>query len=488
MPDTQVDTSMYNTIKAPQPLDPISAMQGIQKIQLTQQEMDYRKAMGPLVQKNTDANGQINVAGIIRDGVGIPQVAWKLPELTEQLLKNKLIDHEALSKDIANQTARANVIYNVASGLAPKGANVTPNDLIKSLSDPAVLRQLGMTPAQAIDYVKTLQQQGVLSSGAKMQEYILQTQLRAAGATKTLEEVNSRVKGQTTQPTRDASGQIVPPGTPYEAPRQTVPGAKLLGTPGEESVISPQTPAQKAIPTVSIKPGANGGHIMEPTVRPEGALAPADVGATAPGKTTDRVAPLDKTPGVVTGAAANVEQARAEFGREYEPKLADRVANARTTLAIGDQMRDIAKKISTGGGAQFRASVAQVAQALNMPKEITDAIGNKNLADSQVFKKFAIQLGTMLSTSLIHEGGGRLAMQEWNKITNEASPQLTTDPRAIEKMIKFANALANINISEAVALRQFKAEGGDVSQWRSEWASLGYHMLQKEIKDMNRTK
>lgn len=152
--------------------------------------------------------------------------------------------------------------------------------------------------------------------------------------------------------------------------------------------------------------------------------------------------------------------------------LNERVRTGADLMQRINESRDALAKFQPGGGKETRATMAQYAQAFGAPQGIVDKIAGGDLGAMQEFKKLAIQqaMESLKQTMATDNGmGGRMTQFEFQQFVN-ANPNLSSDPRAIDKIFNFAERMHGRNMAEQQAYDQYVRSGGDPARWSAEWA------------------
>ena len=159
---------------------------------------------------------------------------------------------------------------------------------------------------------------------------------------------------------------------------------------------------------------------------------------------------------------------------EYEKNLNAHVSESQALLQRIGESRQALTKFQSGGGAESRATLASMAQAIpGMPISVVDKIAGGNLSAMQEFQKYAAQeaLGTMNQALASDSGpgskGNRIAMELFIK----NNPNLPTDPRAIEKIFNFQTGLHNQLLDQSNTYQTYKDKGEDVTKFPNYWAN-----------------
>lgn len=197
-----------------------------------------------------------------------------------------------------------------------------------------------------------------------------------------------------------------------------------------------------------------------------GASSPAPQGAGAP--------PQTNAPGqpVQTGLSPYRQQALDKTAT-YENDLNERKSNANQLVALMGQAQKYLKDFTPGGGEEFRAEMAQLAQSMGMPKETLDAIASGDLGSVQAARKMFFGIGSQMAGNLIRAGGGRMTQSEWAQTLLKGSPNIDLDPRAISNIMGSMRELAHYTKMEGDYFNMKKSSPGyDMTRAQNDWSNV----------------
>lgn len=161
----------------------------------------------------------------------------------------------------------------------------------------------------------------------------------------------------------------------------------------------------------------------------------------------------------------------------YEKGLNERVQQGSDLNMRLQESRKALENFRAGGGAETRAQLAQIAQAMNLPDKVVNGVAGGDLASMQEFKKLAVQQAMeQLKQSM--SGSGRISQMEF-KTFQDANPNLSTDPNAIDKVYNFANRVYNRDLSEQQELIGYRNNPNNnpvdfPAYWAQKQQALGY--------------
>lgn len=460
----QVDTSSYPTARVA-PQDPLAMIgkvlqiQGAQQTLLNQQmEFKARQALGPILQQSIDPqSGELDVNKFLLNGASNPDVAWKMPEITLQMIQRQNTQADTVIKELQANKVRYGAMGDAAGALVAEaetaaagkvnittGGAGTPGLTSKQLASTlsTMVGENGLIDAK--DAAEVLTKTAGMTDAQRFQ-YVKNFATAARGVDKTMGEIYGAIEmvqtGGGVQPMqkRPLIGQARPAGGALE--------------------ITP-TPAEMNAPTAGVN--AQGQPIMRPRVEAapmyggSGAqIAGSGHGARAPGG----------APANVTGLSPQEQKLaedRAKGAVEYETELSTINTVGQENLRVLREMQDAMKAFKTGGGMEVRARIGALADALGFPKEVVDAAAGGNRGAIQEFQKLAVRYATQeMKTNM--GSGQRFTNLDFSTFLKN-NPTIDTDPRGLEKMFKF--------LEQGVwrAGQQQEAH----NQWKSGWRPKGF--------------
>jgi hypothetical protein len=212
--------------------------------------------------------------------------------------------------------------------------------------------------------------------------------------------------------------------------------------------------------------------VMKPTteyqpVGPGGAPAPVTLGGIQGGPADSTTASGPQ--GLSVGQKGYAEHRIADVA-DYEKNLDDRVLSGQDLSKNMRAIIDAAHSAQMGGGADTYSRLGSLLQAVGVNNDTVDKWANGSQAASQEIDK--ISLGTSMSQlkqQLTGVGGSRMNAQEFVAYLQK-NPNLTTDPRAMVKVFNLWNNFYDKDLHEQDAIDQYKAKGGDMTRWPSQWS------------------
>jgi len=221
---------------------------------------------------------------------------------------------------------------------------------------------------------------------------------------------------------------------------------------------------------------------MRPGVQPpSGQLGGVATPGGGPGPGFNPTAP-SAAEAAKAGANAGFLKKRADDAAAYITNVDNKVnQGAELNMRMQESIKAL-EQFRAGGGAETRAKLASMAQAIGAPKDVVSGIAGGDLASMQVFNKLAVQQAMETLKSSM-DGAGRIAQAEF-KVFQANNPNLSTDPEAIRKIFNFNTRVFNRDLQEQQFLHKKLKEGADPTDlptaWSSEQARQGF--TQPELK------
>lgn len=261
---------------------------------------------------------------------------------------------------------------------------------------------------------------------------------------------------------------------PYLASRIAslqAPGEQLTSmTPGGGSVDTGPNVAMTNTRLASGVPIGAPVTVYNKGLTPEGATTPTQTGITrqgAPivGTRQQFVNQANSTGGVQTGLSP-YNQASQQNAAQYEQGLNGRVTAAQNSSHYLSEAQNLLNDVRTGGGGVARADLARRAQAIpGMPQSVVDAIAGGNLGDTQVLQKVLLQNAIQQMQANFNGTGAVANVEQFLK----NNPDLENDPRAIPKLMSFIGGM-NTNLGrEQQAYRDYVNKGQNPADFPAAW-------------------
>lgn len=189
--------------------------------------------------------------------------------------------------------------------------------------------------------------------------------------------------------------------------------------------------------------------------------------------------------GVPLQSDAQKKFAEAQAGNAATASAAlnERVRTGEDLMSRLAESREAMKNFQAGGGKETRLKVAQMAQAIGMPDSTINKIAGGDIAAMQEFQKLAVSqaMESLKQTMATDNGlGGRMTQAEFQQFL-KVNPNLSTDPRAIEKLYSFSERVHDRNLNEQQAFDAYTTQGGDPARWPAEWARRMNQKLQPNM-------
>lgn len=167
-----------------------------------------------------------------------------------------------------------------------------------------------------------------------------------------------------------------------------------------------------------------------------------------------QVTPSRKQVGNVMGGGTNANPTTGGVTstNEYIKDLNARNATAlETDMRLGEA-KELLKTIKGGAGTKNFAEIAKWAQAANLPQSVVDSIAGGDLSAVQSAQKFITQAVIQGATS---NPGTAESINRYIK----DNPDIGTDPRALDRFIKFTEKLNSKTFDETQFLLEQKRSG-----------------------------
>lgn len=455
MPSLGFDTSSYPSAQVA-PQDPLAMIgkvlqiQGAQQaIQNQQMEFKARQALGPILQQSIDpTSGELDINKFLVHGASNPDVAWKMPEITLQMIQRQNTQAETVVRQLAANKVRYGAMGDAAGSLvaqaeqdaagkvnlATGGAGtpgITNKQMASTLS--TLIGENGLIDAK--DAAEILTKTAGMTDAQRFQ-FAKNFANSARGVDKTMGDIYGAIAAH------DTGG-----GTAFVQNRPLIGGTRQVG--GLERT---PTPAEMN----STVPGVN--TQGQPTVRPRVQAAPMYGGSGAPiAGSGGSSAPTGLSP-----QETKLQEDRAKGAVEYENALVETNTVGQENLRVLREMQDAMKEFKTGGGMEVRQRLSQLAQGLGMPNKLVDEIAGGNRGALAEFQKLAVRYATQeMKTNM--GSGQRFTNLDFSTFLKN-NPTIDTDPRGLDKMFKF--------------LEQGVWRAGQQQdmhqQWKSGWRPKGF--------------
>jgi outer membrane murein-binding lipoprotein Lpp len=164
-------------------------------------------------------------------------------------------------------------------------------------------------------------------------------------------------------------------------------------------------------------------------------------------KAQQKISPIGDNSGTVNPTSGGVTSTN-----KYIEDLNTRNSTAlETDMRLGEA-KDLLKLVKGGAGTKNFSEIARWAQAANLPTEIVDSIAGGDLSAVQSAQKFITQAVIQGATS---NPGTAESINRYIK----DNPDIGTDPRALERFIKFTEKLNQKTFDETEFLLNQKKNG-----------------------------
>ncbi len=410
-------------------LGQVLQIQGAQQnLYAQQQEIKARQAIGPILQQSIDPKtGELDINKFLINGAANPDAAWKMPELTLQMIQRQNVQADTVVKQLEANKTRYGALGSAGAALiadaeeeAQKKVNIktgqsgTPQLSLSKIAGAfgSMVGDNGLLDSK--DVAEQLAQLSKLpDDAARFQRVKMLT-----NSARDIEKVSA-----------DTYGTIAAHG--YGGGTALVQNRPMIGPPQQVgNITQTPSPAEMNAPTAGVVPPGQP-NAGAPTINPRVAVAPMVTGSGAQ-------VPGSGQGSNVTGLSPQesaLQTERAKTANEYESGLNDANTTGQENLRVLREMQDAMKQFKTGGGMEVRQRLAQLAQGVGMPQKLVDDIAGGNRGAVAEFQKLAVRYATQeMKTN----------MGQAQKFTNldfstflKNNPTIDTDPRGLEKMFGF---------------------------------------------------
>lgn len=523
---------MYNAGPAAAPPDALATMLRfaqtqnlLNQNQMFQQEYKARQAIGPILQQSIDPQtGELDIGKFLVHGAANPDAAWKMPEITLQMIQRKYMQAETVQKELQIAQSKYGAIGQAMSGLwgravdaagndtsinpadgLPSRVKVTHNDLVSAVAP--LIGSGVVTSKEAIQYFNGM------ANGPKVRDpatgemitdprwlaaHVKQFADSSRSVNETLATTENAVKslnvgGQEvltrTSPRTGAVGvQGAIPRTP--SPEQLLARVQYIDKDGQQHEDTLGNVLKMGVPPQNIQLLQPGQAAPPANLTQSGARAEGEPGfglptsqqpplpPVGPGGAT--VPPVQSAGGGPGAGAPNVPQGAFPLTTKLNPADEEALkglptlqshvdtaaANATRMNQVIDALEAAQRRIKTGGGAEFYMNAARIMQSMGFHDKIVDDVANGSLPASQEYQKLFLQLSTaLLRASLMPGGGessaGRLTNMEFGAFQKN-NPDINTDPRAVKDMFAFMRRMNHISYQQQQAFNAVRSARGDV--------------------------
>jgi hypothetical protein len=452
-----VDVSPYATLGQGNTgvnlLGPLAQISQIQNAQnqnaLFQQTFRARQAMGPLAQQAIGPDGKMDWNKFSLLVSTHPETAFMAPEVLNQISQRKLVDAQTLGANLKNWEAKQQAIGSAAYSAAQSmtGDPSEPADAKHVVGAAAnLLPETGpngerlFDPKEVIGYLSGM---GQFKTNGDLKAHLNQVAMASLRGSEMLGNIEYR------------------PDAFHDANGNPFPGFvnKMAG---------------------GAQPSVNAGPTTQNTA--QAAMAPGGMPPSAPGQQAPVQAAQPATP-----AGAPLTQTspgpfrQKELGdvADYEKGLNSRTGDANQLLTLMGQARDYLRNFKPGGGTEFRAELAQMAQAAGLPQSTVDLVAKGSLDNVQAARKVLFGVGSQIAANLIHgAGGGRLTGNEWAQTLMKGSPNVDMSEGAIGKVMGSMRELAHYTQMEQEHFNGLKGiPGYDLTRAQHDWAQTYQRLI-----------
>lgn len=483
-PVATVDTGIYGTSggtsqQSMNPVDTLAKLMGIQHQANVnaqfQQEFKARAALGPLMQQSVDPEtGEFDLSKLAVMGSANPDVAWKLPELMNQIIQRKNLQADTVIKEITASNDRLKAMGGVATSLVQQAMERSGGKIDMKTGKPA-------TPGISMeDYSKGINNLMSLAGDGELIDAKTAAKHIADMAGISPQERFARVKQFmiSQQDVDKGVSNIIGAITPVD-----VGGHKLM------------VHTSPALGTANVAPGSGGSVETSPTAGERNAMVEGTDANGRPIKVPRASMPMqggagtaiDNTGPGATGtgslqAGLSPQDAATFKGLgegfvKYHDELQAANQGVTGTIRTMGEMQKALKEFKSGGGQEVREKLASFAQGMGADTKLVDRIAGGNLGAIQEFQKLAVQYATNeMKTNM--GSSQRFTNLDFGTFLKN-NPTINTDPRAIDKMFNWIKNRSNPVQQEAHAMDLWKAgqrpesmKGRSLDAFPQWWADL----------------
>lgn len=471
---TGVDVSSYPTTPVQvQQQDPLATLGKVLQIQgaqqnlaVQQQEFRARQALGPILQQSIDPQtGELDINKFLINGASNPDVAWKMPEITLQMIQRQNTQADTVVKQLNANKVRYGAMGSAAAALVAEaeegaqgkirfgseGAGTVGNPYARpagpmQAGTPVVTsKQLAGVLAGFVGengLIDSKDAAEILSKTADMTDaQRFQYVKRFANSARDIEKVSDATYGAITAH-NTGGGTTLMQNRPMIGPPRTV--GTLENTP---------TPAEMNATVSGVN--ANG----QPIARPRVDAAPMYGGSGQPiaGSGGANQPPTGLSPG-----ESKLQEERATAANTYDTALTEINTVGQENLRVLREMQDAMKAFKTGGGMAVREKLGGMLDALGFPKNVVDAAAGGDRGAIQEFQKLAVRYATQeMKTNM--GSGQRFTNLDFSTFLKN-NPTIETDPRGLDKMFKFLEQ----------GVWRAGQQQDEHSHWKTGWRPRGY--------------
>jgi hypothetical protein len=158
----------------------------------------------------------------------------------------------------------------------------------------------------------------------------------------------------------------------------------------------------------------------------------------------------------------------ATYGVDVQKDIDSRLASASQQNMDLQEARDALQRFQSGGGTEFKAKLATIAQGLGFSQGVVDQIGKGDLGAIQQFNA-SMSRQTLAALKSTLGAGNPIRMAELKQF-EASNPHLDTDPRAMAKVFDFQDKLYKDVRTERREFSNFVKGGGAASDFPGYWA------------------
>lgn len=387
-----------------------------------QQGIDSNQAVSQAIQRNTNPDGSVNLAGVQSDIARDPRAAYDLQAATGTNLQQQGQQNAVNSGSVELQKQRLGLITQQMGTLLNK-PDLTRDDLVNAAT--TMGKSFGL-PQATVDQFEA----GIPADPSQLKPFLASKLASLQGAGEQLTSMTPGGGSVDTGPNVAITNQRLATGMPIGAPVT----------------------------------------VYNKGLTPEGATAPTQIGINGQGApivgTRQQFVNQANSGGGVQTSLSPYGQASQTSAADYEKALNGRVTAAQNSSHYLSEAQTLLNDVRTGGGGVARADLARRAQAIpGMPQSIVDAIAGGNLGDTQVLQKVLLQNAIQQMQANFNGTGAVANVEQFLK----NNPNLENDPRAIPKLMSFIGGM-NTNLGrEQQAYRDYVNKGQNPADFPAAW-------------------
>jgi hypothetical protein len=434
------------------------------KLAQAQQEMQGKRMAGAFASRAYDPEtGKMDYNQWLTDMASHPLTQPMFEESYQTVLNNGLVEANTLKARIDTAKERSDALGRTAYGLIQQaktdGTDIEPADVARGVMNNVTLGLMTMDDAQKI--VANLP-----AKGQKLNAAVLQFANEANLESQSLGRVQS---SQAWEPSEQGGQDLVQ--TDAFGKRQvTAHKRDVLGAGQLNEVVPVQTTGQDGSPqTINMTKQQQlerMGQTQNLPDNPDGSpVMPGQVPGIAPPPSTRQAAESAST------------TARNEG---YKTTVQDEADEANVRVGMLRTARDLVGKVSTGGGADFKRTLARIASSVGASPDYVNSIANGDLASLEKLGG----LNTLLSVSnfknITQQANRDLGQMEFERM-QQAGFDINNTKDTNKFVINYMLGAQELKLRKAQMLEKWQDSGKPVEKFRGAWTKYERELLQRGI-------